>query len=91
MTILHVSGNVNLTYVLSFPWEYPFTFDLQSGARLTEVGTMQHDSSGTTHRIADQNWTGSWEVITAGYDLLRRFGRKDLERHYPELGVTDCH
>ena len=28
-------------------------------------------------------------IIDRGYDLLRRLGRVDLQRHYPELGVTD--
>ena len=28
-------------------------------------------------------------IVDRGYDLLRRLGRVDLQRHYPELGVTD--
>jgi hypothetical protein len=31
----------------------------------------------------------SANVVRDGYDLLRRLGRLDLARHYPELGVTD--
>ena len=41
--------------------------------------------------IPDQTIEGgvSAEVVRNGYDALRRLGRLDLARHYPELGVTD--
>ena len=89
MSMIHTSGDLNLSVVLGYPWQHPYTFELASDARLTQVGTMQHDSSGASHRIVDTTWAGSAEAIVAGYDLLRKLGRLDLHHHYPELGVKD--
>ena len=89
MTMIHTGGNLNLTLCVGFPWEHPYTFELSEDAHLTQIGTMQHDSSGASHRIQDTMWTGSTEAIVSGYDLLRKLGRADLEMHYPEAGVTD--
>jgi hypothetical protein len=89
MTMTHTGGELNLSVVLGYPWEHPYTFELEKDAHLTQVGTMQHDSSGANHRIPDVMWAGSTDNIVAGYDLLRRLGRVDLERHYPLVGVMD--
>ena len=89
MSMIHTGGDLNLSLVLGYPWEHPYTFELASDARLTQVGTMQHDSSGASHRIADTTWADSAEAIVTGYDLLRKLGRLDLQHHYPSLGVKD--
>ena len=45
---------------------------------------------GLPNLIPDQIVEGvSAKVVANGYDALRRLGRLDLARHYPELGVTD--
>ena len=67
MTILHKAGKLNLSIVLAFPWNHPYSFDMGSDAHLTQVGNMQHDSSGANHRISDTTWSGSAENIVAGY------------------------
>ena len=51
---------------IQYPWNYPYTFELGSEGRLTQVAGMQHDDSGMTHRIKDETWAGSAESIRAG-------------------------
>ena len=88
-------------YVGVQPWDYPFTFDI-SGSRthtVTQVSNVWTNASGPSHGVRnppsyldvpDQIVPNvSPNVVRDGYDLLRRLGRLDLARHYPELGVTD--
>ena len=89
MTV-RANGPANLTYTLAFPWDYKYTWQVSGGAQLTEIGSRQHDDTGARHTIADQTWSGSASAIVRGYDLLRRFGRMDLQHNYPALGVKDC-
>ena len=90
MTIKHTGKEAfNLTMTMAYPWNYPYTFDLQPAAKLTQIAAMQHDTSGLAHRVKDVTWAGSAESIRRGYDLLKRFGRLDLAVNYPHVGVTD--
>lgn len=70
MTIRHSGGDLNLTMTMAYPWGYPYTFELGEEAKLTQVATMQHDSTGISHRIKDDTWAGSAAAIRAGEFLL---------------------
>jgi hypothetical protein len=96
MTIRHTGGDLNLTMTMSYPWGYPYTFELGSEARLTQVATMQHDSSGMSHRIQDETWAESAEVIRAGaykFACLRQLRERSFQRpqvHFEFNMCNDC-
>eukprot|EP00035_Acanthoeca_spectabilis_P000344 m.72715 g.72715 ORF g.72715 m.72715 type:complete len:920 (+) comp10147_c0_seq1:27-2786(+) len=99
--ILNGTGTTNLAYVGAQPWDYPFTFKVSGTHTVTQIGTVVTNASGPTggrhvtplqgnQNVPDAVVPGvSAEVIRGGYDLLRRLGRLDLARHYPDLGVRD--
>eukprot|EP01079_Euglenida_sp_SAG-EU17-18_P004646 gene4646-847_t len=46
MTVRAVSSDANLTYMMAYPWDLEYTFQLGPESRLTQIATMRHDDTG---------------------------------------------